>query len=57
MMSTLCNCWVRELLILARTWFAFSCLLKPGVTPAHAILTSRRGSPTLANARRFRGVS
>jgi hypothetical protein len=42
MMSMICNCCVRELLILARTWFAFGlpCLLKPGVTygkPGHFI--------------------
>jgi hypothetical protein len=30
MMSMLCNCCVRELLILARTWFAFSLLSKTG---------------------------
>ena len=28
----LCNCCVRELLILARTWFAFGLPSKPGVT-------------------------
>jgi hypothetical protein len=34
MMSMLCNCCVRELLILARTWFAFGLpSKKPGVTP------------------------
>jgi hypothetical protein len=32
MMSMLCNCRVRELLILARTWFAFGLPSKPGVT-------------------------
>jgi hypothetical protein len=32
MMSHLCNRCVRELLILARTWFAFSLPSKPGVT-------------------------
>jgi hypothetical protein len=32
MMSMLCNCCVRELLILARTWFAFGLPSKPGVT-------------------------
>jgi hypothetical protein len=30
MMSMLCNCCVRELLILARTWFAFGLLSKTG---------------------------
>jgi hypothetical protein len=30
MMSMLCNCCVRELLILARTWFAFSLPSKTG---------------------------
>jgi hypothetical protein len=34
MMSSLCNCCVRELLILARTWFAFGLPSKSGVTPA-----------------------
>jgi hypothetical protein len=33
MMSHLCNRCVRELLILARTWFAFGLPSKPGVTP------------------------
>jgi hypothetical protein len=32
MMSHLCNCYVREFLILARTWFAFDLPSKPGVT-------------------------
>jgi hypothetical protein len=32
MMSHLCNHCVRELLILARTWFAFGLPSKPGVT-------------------------
>jgi hypothetical protein len=31
-MSHLCNRRVRELLILARTWFAFGLPSKPGVT-------------------------
>jgi hypothetical protein len=30
MMSMLCNCYVRELLILARTWFAFGLPSKTG---------------------------
>jgi hypothetical protein len=30
MMSMLCNCCVRELLILARTWFAFCLPSKTG---------------------------
>jgi hypothetical protein len=30
MMSMLCNCCVRELLILARTWFAFDLPSKTG---------------------------
>jgi hypothetical protein len=34
MMSHLCNRCVRELLILARTWFAFGLPSKPGVTLA-----------------------
>jgi hypothetical protein len=32
MMSHLCNRYVREFLILAHTWFAFSLPSKPGVT-------------------------
>jgi hypothetical protein len=36
MMSHLCNHCVRELLILARTWFAFGLPSKPGVTPTPA---------------------
>jgi hypothetical protein len=34
MMSMICNCCVRELLILARTWFAFGLPSKSGVTNA-----------------------
>jgi hypothetical protein len=30
MMSTLCNCFVRELLILAHTWFTFGLPSKTG---------------------------
>jgi hypothetical protein len=37
MMSILCNCCVRELLILARTWFAFGLPSKTGCD------TSREG--------------
>jgi hypothetical protein len=37
MMSHLCNRCVRELLILARTWFAFGLPSKPGVTVAEAM--------------------
>jgi hypothetical protein len=36
MMSHLCNRCVRELLILACTWFAFGLPSKPGVTPTPA---------------------
>jgi hypothetical protein len=43
-MSHLCNRCVRELLILARTWFAFGLPSKPGVTLAaqfaHQVATS-----------------
>jgi hypothetical protein len=38
MMSMLCNCCVRELLILARTWFAFGLPSKTGcdsLRPSH----------------------
>jgi hypothetical protein len=37
MMSHLCNRCVRELLILARTWFTFGLPSKPGVTAATAV--------------------
>jgi hypothetical protein len=37
MMSHLCNRCVRELLILARTWFAFGLPSKPGVTLCHSV--------------------
>jgi hypothetical protein len=40
-MSHLCNRCVRELLILARTWFAFGLPLKPGVTKRNS--TTSRG--------------
>jgi hypothetical protein len=36
-MSHLCNRCVRELLILARTWFAFGLPSKPGVTTTHLV--------------------
>jgi hypothetical protein len=44
MMSMLCNCCVRELLILARTWFAFGL---PSKTECDSCppRTSRRNSP------------
>jgi hypothetical protein len=35
MMSMLCNCCVRELLILARTWFAFGLPSKTGCDSCH----------------------
>jgi hypothetical protein len=35
MMSMLCNCYVRELLILARTWFAFGLPSKTGCDSRH----------------------
>jgi hypothetical protein len=34
----LCNCCVRELLILACTWFAFGLPSKPGVTPCQSLI-------------------
>jgi hypothetical protein len=37
MMSTLCNYRVRELLILARTWFAFGLPSKTGCDIYHAV--------------------
>jgi hypothetical protein len=40
MMSHLCNRCVRELLILARTWFAFGLPSKPGVTVAQYLIQS-----------------
>ena len=41
MMSMLCNCRVRELLILARTWFAFGLPSKTGcdISGIKAVLT------------------
>jgi hypothetical protein len=41
MMSMLCNCCVRELLILARTWFAFGLPSKTGcdISGIKAVLT------------------
>jgi hypothetical protein len=41
MMSMLCNCCVRELLILARTWFAFGLPSKTGcdISGIKAMLT------------------
>jgi hypothetical protein len=38
MMSMLCNCCVRELLILARTWFAFGLPSKTGCDSAMDVL-------------------
>jgi hypothetical protein len=35
MMSMLCNCCVRELLILARTWFTFGLPSKTGCDTRH----------------------
>jgi hypothetical protein len=42
MMSMLCNCRVRELLILARTWFAFGLPSKTGcdIGGIKAVLTA-----------------
>jgi hypothetical protein len=37
-MSQLCNGCVRELLVLARTWFAFGLPSKPGVTNSNVFL-------------------
>jgi hypothetical protein len=37
MISMLCNCYVRELLILARTWFAFGLPSKTGCDTVPAI--------------------
>jgi hypothetical protein len=42
MMSHLCNCYVRELLILARTWFAFGLPSKPGVTCSTTVKIIRK---------------
>ena len=56
MMSHLCNRCVRELLILARTWFAFGLPSKPGVTlgrkraRARAPVLSGPKSPPLAQS-------
>jgi hypothetical protein len=42
MMSMLCNCCVRELLILARTWFAFGLPSKTGCDSVRNIIESER---------------
>jgi hypothetical protein len=45
MMSMLCNCCVRELLILARTWFAFGLPSKTGcdtLEPRHCFRNNIR---------------
>jgi hypothetical protein len=51
MMSHLCNRCVRELLILARTWFAFGLPSKPGVTLEVTVLGDhqRRGATGLCD--------
>jgi hypothetical protein len=46
MMSMLCNCYVRELLILARTWFAFGLPSKTGCDTK--TIVSDRGAPFVA---------
>jgi hypothetical protein len=49
MMSMLCNCCLRELLILARTWFAFGLPSKTGcdnISPPLASNTKREPEPT-----------
>ena len=49
MMSMLCNCCVRELLILARTWFAFGLPSKTGCDTLREARSQKRKatSPTL----------
>jgi hypothetical protein len=59
-MSHLCNRCVRELLILARTWFAFGLPSKPGVTVCRSdrfrafLSATRRRGPVLIVQRRLR---
>jgi hypothetical protein len=56
MMSHLCNRCVRELLILARTWFAFGLPSKIGcdISRIKAVLTV--GSLTLSSIGRFKDL-
>jgi hypothetical protein len=52
MMSMLCNCCVRELLILARTWFAFGLPSKTGCdNETSAPLLPPDHPPSLVNFR------
>jgi hypothetical protein len=50
MMSHLCNRCVRELLILARTWFAFGLPSKPGVTRSTRRATKDQTQTTLTSS-------
>jgi hypothetical protein len=52
MMSTLCNCCVRELLILARTWFAFGLPSKTGCDNTTAKCVVERKNRTLIDMAR-----
>jgi hypothetical protein len=47
MVSHLCNRCVRELLILARTWFAFGLPSKPGVTMVQSNLAAYEAEQTV----------
>jgi hypothetical protein len=48
MMSHLCNCRVREFLILARTWFAFNLPSKTGCDINEQVLTERNSGNSLS---------
>jgi hypothetical protein len=50
MMSMLCNCCVRELLILARTWFAFGLPSKTGCDMDRPTSFAIPSDPTQAHA-------
>jgi hypothetical protein len=47
MMSMLCNCCVRELLILARTWFVFGLPSKTGCDIVSLIFIQQPGKMTV----------
>jgi hypothetical protein len=59
MMSMLCNCCVRELLILARTWFAFGLPSKTGCDTPPPMQRGQQpeGSQHIQHQRDFREES
>jgi hypothetical protein len=56
MMSILCNCCVRELLILARTWFAFGLPSKTGCDSIIRAVSREEGKLGLNDAKPHVGV-